>query len=209
MNSFSLLEEIWHSITHGVGLFLSIVGLVVLVSFATLGGSKIAIISSAIYGASLVVMYGSSTLYHAITHKEIKTLFQTFDHASIYILIAGTYTPITLVTLSGVWGYSLASVVWSIAVFGIYMKFKYPSRFETLSLVLYLVMGWSVVVALKPLSAVFDSGGFYLLIAGGLAYTFGVYYYVNDSRNFYHAIWHVFVLAGSIFHFFMTLLYVI
>ena len=209
MNSFSLLEEIWHSITHGVGLFLSIVGLVVLVSFATLGGSKIAIVSSAIYGASLVVMYGSSTLYHAITHKEIKTLFQTFDHASIYVLIAGTYTPLTLVTLSGVWGYSLALVVWSIAIFGIYMKFKYPSRFETLSLVLYLVMGWSVVVALKPLSAVFDSEGFYLLIAGGLAYTFGVYYYVNDSRNFYHAIWHVFVLAGSIFHFFMTLLYVI
>ena len=209
MNSFSLLEEIWHSVTHGLGLLLSIAGLVVLVSFASVGGSKIAIISSAVYGASLVLMYGSSTLYHAITHKNIKGLFQTFDHASIYVLIAGTYTPISLVTLNGPWGYGLASGVWATAFFGIYMKFKYPRRFETLSLVLYLLMGWSVVVAISPLRDSFATGGFYLLVAGGLAYTSGVYYYVNDSKPYYHAIWHLFVLAGSVFHFFMTLLYVL
>ncbi|EDZ62763.1 channel protein, hemolysin III family [Sulfurimonas gotlandica GD1] len=168
-----------------------------------------AIISSAIFGTTLIFMYGSSTLYHAITHQEIKELFQKFDHASIYFLIAGSYTPITLVSLAGPWGYSIASAIWATAFFGIYMKFMYPNRFEKLSLFLYLIMGWSIVVAMKPLSESMESGGIYLLIAGGLSYTLGVFFYINDHKNFYHAIWHLFVLGGSIFHFFMTLFYII
>lgn len=210
INNFTLVEEIWHAITHGLGLFLSIVGLVVLVAFATLNGSMMAIISSAIFGATLVIMYGSSTIYHALTHKKLKEIFQTFDHAAIYLLIAGTYTPMTLVVLNGTaYGYPIAAAEWLTAIFGIYMKFKYPNRFETLSLVLFLLMGWLIVIAIGPLRETLADNGFYLLVAGGIAYTLGVYYYVNDSKPYYHAIWHLFVLAGSLFHYFMTLLYVI
>ncbi len=155
-------------------------------------------------------MYGSSTVYHALTHKKLKKIFQTFDHASIYLLIAGTYTPVTLIALqNSSFGYGIASFEWITAIFGIYMKFKYPNRFETLSLILYVVMGWIIVVALEPLRLAIADNGFYLLVAGGGAYTLGVYYYINDSKPYYHAIWHIFVLAGSIFHFFMVLLYII
>ncbi|MEA1983132.1 MAG: hemolysin III family protein [Campylobacterota bacterium] len=210
VNDFTLAEEIWHFITHGVGLFLSIIGLVVLVAFATLNGSLIAIVSSAIYGTTLVVMYGSSTLYHALTHHKLKEVFQTFDHASIYLLIAGTYTPVTLYLLEdSPYGVGIAAAEWFSAFFGIYMKFKYPNRFELLSLILYIVMGWLIVIAMGPLREVLADTGFYLLVAGGLAYTLGVYFYIHDSKPYYHAVWHLFVLAGSLFHYFMTLLYVI
>ncbi|MDA3908521.1 MAG: hemolysin III family protein [Sulfurimonas sp.] len=209
MNNFSLLEEIWHAISHGLGFALSIAGLAILVAFASLNGSAMAIVSSAIFGTTLILMYGSSTLYHAITHKQAKELFQKFDHASIYFLIAGSYTPITLISLQGVWGYSIASAVWATALFGIYMKFMYPNRFEKLSLFLYLIMGWSIIVAVVPLRESMESGGIYLLVAGGLSYTLGVFFYINDHKNYYHAIWHLFVLGGSIFHFFMTLFYII
>jgi hemolysin III len=154
-------------------------------------------------------MYGSSTLYHSITQKNIKELFQTFDHASIYILIAGSYTPISLITLKDSFGYGIFTGVWLTAIFGVYMKFKYPNRFETLSLVLYLLMGWSVMIDIVVVKELLNEVGFYLLVAGGLSYTFGVYYYINDSKPYYHAYWHLFVLAGSIFHYFMTLFYII
>ena len=155
-------------------------------------------------------MYGSSTLYHALTHKKIKEIFQIFDHSSIYLLIAGTYTPITLVVMqNSPFGYAIATAEWTTAFFGIYMKVKYPNRFETLSLILYVLMGWLIVIALEPLRESLVDNGFYLLVLGGLAYTLGVYYYINDSKPYYHAIWHLFVLAGSIFHYFMILLYVI
>ncbi len=210
INDFTLAEEIWHSITHGVGLLLSIIGLVVLVAFATLNGSLMAIVSSAIYGTTLVIMYGSSTLYHALTHHKLKEQFQIFDHASIYLLIAGTYTPVTLYLLQdSPYGYSIAAAEWLTAFFGIYMKFKYPNRFEALSLILYVLLGWLIVIAIGPLREVLVDTGFYLLVAGGVAYTLGVYYYVNDSKPYYHAIWHLFVLCGSLLHYFMTLLYVI
>ena len=210
INNFTYAEEIWHAITHGLGLLLSLIGLVVLVAYAALNGSTLAIVSSSIYGATLLIMYGSSTIYHALTHKRLKKIFQTFDHASIYLLIAGTYTPVTLVALhDSVFGLLIASLEWSIAIFGIYMKFKYPNKFETLSLILYVLMGWMIVVAIEPLRNVVVDNGFYLLVAGGLAYTLGVYYYINDSKPYYHAIWHLFVLAGSAFHFFMILLYII
>ena len=209
INNFTLIEEIWHAITHGLGLLLSIIGLVILVAFAVLNGSLLAIISSAIYGTTLVVMYGSSTLYHAITHKKIKELFQTFDHASIYLLIAGSYTPITLLSLGSDLGNYILTFVWSLATFGIYMKFKYPNRFEVLSLSLFIIMGWSIVIAISPLREGLVDEGFYLLVTGGLFYTLGVYFYINDAKPYFHAVWHLFVLAGSISHYFMTLLYII
>ena len=181
-----------------------------MVAYATMNGSPIAVISSAIYGTTLIIMYGSSTIYHALTHQKLKELFQTFDHAAIYFLIAGTYTPMTLVMLGdSAYGYPIALAEWLVAFFGIYMKFAYPGRFEKLSLTLYLVMGWLIVIAILPLREAIADGGFYLLVAGGLAYTLGVYFYVQDHKPYYHAVWHLFVLAGSLFHYFMTLLYII
>jgi len=209
-NDFTLAEEIWHAITHGLGLFLSLIGSVVLIAYATLNGSILAIVSSSIFSATLVIMYGSSTIYHALTHKRIKLLFQTLDHASIYLLIAGTYTPMTLYLLQGSnYGMGILIAEWSTAIFGIYMKFKYPNRFETLSLILYVLMGWLIVIAISPLREVLVDNGFYLLVAGGVTYTLGVYFYINDSKPYYHALWHLFVLGGSVFHYFMILLYVV
>ena len=209
INEFSISEEIWHAVTHGVGLALSIAGLAVLIAFATLQGSALAITSVAIFSTTLIIMYGSSTLYHAVSHYKIKKLFQQFDHASIYFLIAGTYTPVTLITLGGAWGWSIFAINWTIAIFGIYMKFAYSGRFEKLSLVLYVIMGWLIVVATQPLIANMEIGGLWLLLTGGLFYTFGIIFYIKDDQPFYHTIWHFFVMAGSISHYFMVLLYVI
>ncbi|MBU1642871.1 hemolysin III family protein [bacterium] len=209
VNDFSIIEEIWHAISHGIGLALSIAGLAIMVSFASMNGSAVTIVSTAIFGTTLILLYGSSTLYHAITHHDIKQRFQQFDHASIYLLIAGSYTPITLVSLGGVWGWSIFAAVWTIAIIGIFLTFVYPRRFETLSLFLYVIMGWIIIIAIKPLLESMESGGLWLLLAGGLSYTVGVVFYVWDKLPFNHTIWHLFVLGGSILHFFMVLLYVI
>jgi len=209
VNEFSITEEIWHAITHGVGLGLSIAGLVVLVVFSAMDGTALSVTSSAIFGAALIILYGSSTLYHAITHTKVKKIFQKLDHASIYVLIAGTYTPITLLTLKGAWGWSIFAVIWAAALLGIYLKMIYPNRFETFSLILYVIMGWMIVVAMQPMLENMESGGLWLLLAGGLSYTFGIIFYVWDNLAFNHAIWHLFVLGGSILHYFMILFYVI
>lgn len=209
VNDFSIIEEIWHAITHGLGLALSIAGLTIMVAFAAMSGSVVAVVSSAIFGTTLIILYGSSTLYHAITHHDIKQRFQQFDHASIYILIAGSYTPVTLVSLGGVWGWTIFSIVWSVALVGIVLKFVYPGRFEKLSLLLYLLLGWLIVVATKPLFENMESGGLWLLLAGGLSYSVGIIFYVWEKLPFNHAIWHLFVLGGSILHFFMVLFYII
>ncbi len=209
INNFSIAEEICHSITHGVGLLLSIAGLAILVAFAALHNSTLAIVSSAVYGTSLIIMYGSSTLYHAVSHENIKRVLQKFDHAAIYFLIAGTYTPVTIVAMGDSWGWSIFIIEWSIAFIGISLKFIYPNRFEILSLVFYLLMGWLIVIAMNSLTANVSDGGIWLLVLGGLSYTLGVFFYIKDYKPYYHAIWHIFVLAGSLFHYFMILLYVI
>ena len=209
VNEFSLTEEIWHAITHGVGLALSIAALSIMVAYSSQSGSSISVFASVLFGTTLIILYGSSTLYHAITHYELKKKFQQFDHASIYILIAGSYTHVTLVSLGDTLGYSIFAVVWGVSIIGIYLKFAYPGRFEKLSLVLYLLLGWLIVIAIGPLLDVMDAGGLWLLLIGGLFYTFGVIFYVWDSLPFNHAIWHLFVMAGSISHFLMVLLYVI
>ena len=209
VNEFSLTEEIWHAITHGIGLALSIAALTIMVAYSSQSGSTISVLASVLFGTTLIILYGSSTLYHAITHHELKKRFQQFDHASIYILIAGSYTHVTLVSLGNTLGYSIFAVVWGVSLIGIYLKFAYPGRFEKLSLVLYLLLGWLIVIAIKPLFEVMAPGGLWMLLIGGLFYTFGVIFYVWDSLPFNHAIWHLFVMAGSISHFLMVLLYVI
>ncbi|NOX15821.1 MAG: hemolysin III family protein [Epsilonproteobacteria bacterium] len=209
INNFSIAEEIWHAITHGVGFFLGIAGLVILVVTAAYHSDALGITTSAIYGATLIVMYGSSTLYHSITNYRAKKLFQTFDHASIYILIAGSYTPISLLTLRGAWGWSIFGVNWGIAMIGVALKFLYPRRFEKLSLYLYVIMGWIVLIAFDPLIHNMPSRGLWLLVAGGLLYSFGIIFYIKDTKPYFHTIWHFFVLAGSICHYFAVLFYVV
>ena len=209
VNHFSFTEEVWHAITHGVGFFLSIAALTLLVAFASINGNALTITSVAIYGAALIVMYGSSTLYHAITHDGVKRLFQKFDHSAIYILIAGTYTPVLLLSVGGYAGWTLFGVEWGIALVGILLKFLYPGRFELLSLAAYVVMGWLIVVVFETFRNQIDPSGFWLLVAGGIAYTSGIIFYIKDTVRYFHAVWHIFVMAGSILHFFAVLLYIV
>ena len=208
-NHRSPAEEIAHSVTHGVGLLLSIVGLVVLVVFASSRGDAWHIVSVAIFGATLVVLYASSTFYHALPSPKAKSVFQTLDHAAIYLLIAGTYTPFTLVNLRGGWGWTLFGLAWGIATLGVVLETTARHRMKILSVVLYLGLGWLVAIAVKPLLASVATGGLVLMVAGGLAYTGGVVFYASRRIPFNHAIWHVFVLGGSVCHFFAVLFYVI
>lgn len=202
-------EEIANSITHGIGLILSIAGLVVLMVFASLAGSLHHIISCVIFGITLILLYTTSTLYHSIQTPRTKSFLRRLDHSAIFLLIAGTYTPFTLVSLQGLWGWSLFGVVWSLAAIGVLLKTALLHRWEKASLFLYLGMGWVIVAAARPLMAAVAPGGLILLLLGGLAYTSGVGFYVRRTMRYHHAIWHVFVLAGSSLHFFAILFYVI
>ena len=199
VNNFSFTEEVWHAITHGVGFFLSIAALTLLVSFAAIGGKPINIIAASIYGTALIVMYGSSTLYHAITHKEIKQFFQKFDHSAIYFLIAGSYTPVLLITIVGIEGWILFSIEWLIAIVGITLKFIYPGRFETLSMLAYILIGWLIIVIFETFKNSIDPIGFWLMLSGGITYSIGIIFFIKGHKKHFHTIWHLFVLAGSIF----------
>lgn len=207
--AYSLGEEIAHSLSHGVGIVLAIVGLCVLVALSVRDGDIRHVVASGIFGGTLILLYTASTLYHSIPLPETKRLLRIIDHASIYLLIAGTYTPFTLVTLSGPWGWSLFGVTWGLAAVGVIFKLFFTGRFEKLSLVIYIAMGWCGVVAAKPLMAALAPGGLWLLLLGGLSYTGGVVFYVMKRLPYHHAIWHLFVLAGSVLHYFAILLYVI
>lgn len=206
---YTLAEEVAHTITHGFGMLLSIVGLAVLVGFSSLNGDAWHVVSSSIYGATLIILYSASALYHGIPHPVAKVLLQRIDHAAIYLLIAGTYTPFLLVSLRGSWGWSLFGVIWSLALIGVVLEFINWKPFKKISLALYLGMGWLVIVAINPMLEHVATGGLVLLLAGGLFYSLGVIFYVWDSLKYNHAIWHMFVLAGSVLHFFSILFYVI
>lgn len=205
----SIGEEIANSLTHGVGALLAIGGLVVLVMLAALRGDVWHVVSCSIYGASMVILYTASTLYHAVSRPRAKATLQVFDHAAIFLLIAGTYTPFTLVSLQGPWGWSIFGTVWGLAIAGIVLEIAYPRRWPARSLSLYVAMGWVVVVAVKPLLAALPPGGLILLVLGGLAYTVGIGFYAAKRLPYGHAIWHLFVLAGTVLHFFAVLLYVV
>lgn len=206
---YSLAEEIAHTVTHGVGALLSIAGLTILVAFASLNGDVWHIVSSSIYGATLIILYSASSLYHGISHPIAKPILQQLDHAAIYLLIAGTYTPFMLVSLRGTWGWSLFGVIWTVAIVGIVLEFVDAQRFKKLSLWLYLGLGWIVLLAIKPMMASVETGGLILLLLGGLSYSLGVIFYVREQMAYHHVIWHLFVLAGSVLHFFSVLFYVI
>ena len=204
------LEEVFNATTHGIGIILSIAALVLLVVFSAIQGHTISVVSTAVYGATLIILYLASTLYHAIPHERIKAWLKVFDHISIYLLIAGTYTPFTLVTMRGAWGWSLFGVIWGLAVAGIVFKIFFTGKYEVVSVALYLLMGWMVLVAFKPLIHALPLGGLVWLALGGFCYTLGVVFYMTDHKyHLGHFAWHLLVLTGSICHFFAILFYVV
>ena len=209
ISRYSAAEEIAHTITHAVGALLSIVGLALMVAFSSSNGDVWHIVSSSIFGTALVILYSASSLYHGVRNLHAKRVLQQVDHAAIYLLIAGTYTPFLLVSLRGVWGWSLFAVIWSIAIAGMALEFIDARRFKKLSLWLYLGLGWIVLIAIKPMLSQVEAGGLILLLLGGLSYSLGVIFYVRKKMTYHHAIWHLFVLAGSAFHFFSVFFYVI
>jgi len=206
---YSIGEEIAHTVIHGVGLLLSIAGLAVLVTLSSRSGDAWYIASTGIYGVTLILLYTSSTLYHGIPHAKAKPVLQRLDHAAIFLLIAGTYTPFTLVTLRGSWGWALFALVWGIAIAGMVLELVARKRYKRLSISLYLGLGWIILIAIKPLLRSVETDGVLLLLAGGLCYSFGVIFYVWKTLPYHHAVWHLFVLAGSALHFFSVLFYVV
>ena len=204
----TLGEEIANSISHGLGLALAIAGMPVLIVGSARTGSASAIIGAAIFGGSAILLYLASTLYHALPQKRVKDVLQVFDHVAIYLFIAGTYTPFTLGVLRGSWGWTLLGLVWALALAGLIFKLMGGTRFPRLSTVLYLAMGWVALIAIRPLWMHMPAAGLILLLAGGVAYTLGVVFFVLDEKVRYgHFIWHLFVLAGTVCHFFAVLLY--
>jgi hemolysin III len=203
------LEELANSLTHGVGLLLSVAGLAALVVVAAKRGTAWHIVSCAVYGATLVLLYAASTLYHAVRSPRAKRICKVMDHSAIYLLIAGTYTPFTLVNLRGPWGWTLFGMVWGLALVGVLWKIWFVDHFVVVSTTVYLLMGWLVVIAVKPVITLIPAGGLALILAGGLAYTAGVGFFAWRRLPYHHTVWHAFVLAGSICHYFAVLLYVL
>lgn len=202
----SLQEEFANSITHGFGVLFSIVAISLLVTFSILNGSTIEIVSSSVFGASILFLYTFSTLYHAVQNEKVKSWLRTFDHIGIYFLIAGTYTPFLLLTVGGTLGWVFFSIIWSLALFGLIFKIFFTHKFKKASLILYLGMGWMAVFLVKPLYTNLDPSILSLIVAGGLSYTLGTIFYTRPSMRFAHTIWHLFVLAGTVFHFISILL---
>ena len=204
---YSLGEEIANTITHGIGAGLSVAGLTLLVVLAGLYGDVYQIVSFSIYGATLVILYLASPLYHGFQHPRVKRVFKVIDHASIYLLIAGTYTPFLLVRVRSAPGWTLLIIVWGLAILGVGFKAVFVNRFQKFSVLTYILMGWLSVVAGKEMLVNIPAGGLIWLAVGGVVYTVGVFFYVIKRIPYNHAIWHLFVLGGSICHFFGILFY--
>lgn len=201
--------ERFNAISHCVGAVLALIGCVCLVISSAWQGAVKEIVSASVYGGSLVTLYTTSTLYHSVSGR-LKQIFQKLDHCAIYLLIAGSYTPFTLITLEGAWGWTLFGINWSLAVLGIIQEFWLGKRTRVLSLIIYLVMGWLIVIALKPLVAAMPVAGLAWLVAGGVTYSLGVVFFVLDEKIQHgHGIWHLFVLAGSIMQFISIFVYVL
>lgn len=198
-----------NSFTHGLGLALSIAGVAVLIVLACLRATAWHIVSFSIYGASLISLYAASTIYHSLPSSVAKRVLTVVDHCAVYVLIAGCYTPFTLVTLRGGWGWSLFGVIWAMALLGVLLKIINFQKSTKFCLFLYLAMGWLIVIALKPLLRALPMGGFLLLALGGMAYTLGVIFFKAEKMPFNHAIWHGFVLFGSGCHYLSLLIYVL
>lgn len=202
-------EEILNAATHGVGTIFALIGLGVLTASVYSNGSIWHLLSVIIYGTSLVLLYLSSTLYHSFTNERAKYILKIFDHAAIYVLIAGNYTPFTLIPLHGALGWTIFNVIWGLAIIGIIFQIFFVNRFKVFSTLCYLLMGWFAVVMIKPLLVTLPIEGIYWLIGGGLFYSVGAIFYLVHKIPYNHAIWHLFVLAGSIAHFVAVLKYVL
>ncbi len=194
-------HELANSLTHGAGLALAVAGCAAIVTLAALRGNAWHIVACSVYGATLVCLYAASTVYHSVRSRRVKRVMRILDHSAIFLLIAGTYTPFTLVNMRGAWGWSLFGVVWGLAVAGIVFKVWFVEHFPIASTIVYLAMGWLAVVAVKPVLAMVPPAGIVWLVAGGLMYTAGVGFFAWEKLPYHHAIWHVFVIGGSVCHY--------
>ncbi len=203
------VEEILNIITHGLGLLLSIAALVILVVFASIRGDAWHIVSFTIYGVCLVVLYLASTLFHSVRKQSLRNKLNIFDHSAIYFLIAGTYTPFLLVTIRGPWGWSLFGVIWGLAIGGLFFKLFYTGKYDLISAIIYVIMGWLIIIALKPMNENFSREGMLWLLGGGISYSIGVVFYLLHKLPYNHAIFHIWVLLGSFAHFVAVFRYVL
>lgn len=202
-------EELFNSISHGVGVILSIAALVLLIVFAAIKKSGYGLASGIVYGISLIILYTMSMVYHIVQNEKGKAVLRIFDHCSIFVLIAGTYTPYLLVTLDKTLGWVMFGIIWGMAVIGIVLNAIDLEKFKKISLVCYVIMGWAIIFTIKPLVKAIPFMGVFLLVLGGVFYTVGVIFYVLKKYRYMHSVWHLFVLCGSVCHFLSILLYVI
>lgn len=208
--NYSLGEEITNAILHGIGALLAIAALVLCVVFSAIHHNPYAVVSSCLYGSTLIILYTMSCLYHSLKVNNAKRVFRIIDHCSIFLLIAGTYTPLTLVSLNGPIGWTLFGIVWGVSILGIILNAIDLNKYKVISMILYIMMGWAIIFTFPRLLKVIDMAGIYLLVAGGIVYTIGaIFYGVGKKIKYMHSVFHFFVLAGSILHFFAILLYVI
>lgn len=202
-------EELFNSISHGITALVAIGGFGVLIVFGAQSEKDWSLFSALFYGGSLVALYSFSTLYHGLRHEKAKRVFNVLDHCGIFLLIAGTYTPVLLITIGGTTGWVFFGIQWSMALIGIILKIFYTGKYKFISTLIYAVMGWIIVFKIDVLKAALPVPAYWLLVAGGLAYTVGIIFYILDSRIKYgHFIWHLFVMAGSILHYIMMVMYV-
>lgn len=203
---YTLGEEIFNSVSHGTGSLLSIAGTAVLIALCAVYSNAWSVVSACIYGASLIILYTMSTLYHAITNEKAKKFFRIMDHNTIFFLIAGTYTPYTLVTLHGALGWVLFGIVWGSAAIGIVLNSIDLEKFRKPSVVCYILMGWVIIIAINPMMKSLPNISLALLLIGGVFYTVGIIFYVLKKVKWFHSVWHLFTVAGSIFHYFSVLI---
>lgn len=204
----SIGEEIANAISHGVGTFLSIAGMVILIVMAVKNEmGAIAVVSAVLYGTGLILLYTFSSLYHSLTNKKAKRVFRIFDHCSIFLLILSSYIPLLLVVVGGALGWTMFGISTACAIVGIVLNSINLDRWDKLSMVLYIIMGWSAIMIIKPLYDILIAREMLLLLLGGIAYTAGIIFYKNKKLKYMHFIWHIFVLSGSVLHYFMFLSY--
>lgn len=210
LKRYTVKEEILNSVTHGIGAIFALGGTVAMAVLAVVNHSNMALVNALVYGISLILLYTMSTVYHAVTNPKAKSILRIFDHASIFLLIAGSYTPFCLIALNGnPHGKMVAFAVWACAIIGVILNAIDLKKTEKLGIILYVIMGWSVVAVLRDIVSALSGPAFWLLLAGGLCYTFGIIFYAMKKVRYMHGIWHVFVLAGSVLHFLCISIYIL
>lgn len=199
---YTLGEEIFNSVTHGIGTLLSVAGCVVLIVLCAVNKGAMEVVTASIYGASLIILYSMSTLYHALTNRTAKKVFRILDHSTIFLLIAGTYTPLALCCLKGALGWTIFGLIWGAAAVGIVLSSVNLDKFRKISTLCYILMGWGIIIAIKPLCESISRFSLIMLVGGGILYPLGVIFYVKKNCRYMHSIWHIFVIGGSVLHYF-------